>query len=60
MERVPTDEEDRPLQPITITGVTVFVNPYKELLEEEAKAGAAQKSKVSARRVMQRVCKPRG
>uniref|UniRef100_A0A1D2A8I5 Peptidylprolyl isomerase n=1 Tax=Auxenochlorella protothecoides TaxID=3075 RepID=A0A1D2A8I5_AUXPR len=42
MEKVPVDDEDRPLQPITITGASVFVNPYKELLEEEAKAAAAK------------------
>ena len=37
MEKVPADDEDRPLQDITITGATIFVNPYKELLEEEDK-----------------------
>ena len=35
MERVATDEEDRPVQQIKITGVTVFVNPYVEMIEEE-------------------------
>lgn len=35
MEKVATDDEDRLLQQVQITGVTVFVNPYKDLLEEE-------------------------
>ena len=35
MERVPTDDKDRPRDPITITGATVFTNPYKEMAEEE-------------------------
>ncbi|KAL4431394.1 hypothetical protein ABPG75_006650 [Micractinium tetrahymenae] len=43
MEKVPTDDDDRPLQDIKITGATVFVNPYKELLEEEAKAEEAKR-----------------
>ncbi|PSC74703.1 peptidyl-prolyl cis-trans isomerase CYP65 [Micractinium conductrix] len=38
MEKVPTDEDDRPVQEIKITGATIFVNPYTELLEQEAKA----------------------
>lgn len=42
LEKVPTDDEDRPLQDITITGVTVFVNPYKDLLEEERKKKEAE------------------
>lgn len=37
LERVPTDDEDRPLQEVTITGATVFVNPYTEMLEEAEK-----------------------
>ncbi|PRW20338.1 peptidyl-prolyl cis-trans isomerase CYP65 [Chlorella sorokiniana] len=43
MEKVPTDDDDRPLQEIKITGATVFVNPYKELLEEEAKKEEAKR-----------------
>ncbi|EFN51543.1 hypothetical protein CHLNCDRAFT_49208 [Chlorella variabilis] len=43
MEKVPTDDEDRPQQDIRITGATVFVNPYKELLEEEEKAEVAKR-----------------
>lgn len=35
MEKIPTDDEDRPVQEIEITGATVFVNPYTELIEEE-------------------------
>lgn len=35
MEKVPVDENDRPLEEIKITGVTVFVNPYSEPDEEE-------------------------
>lgn len=40
MEKVPVDENDRPLEEIKITGVTVFVNPYSEPDEgeEEEKA----------------------
>jgi peptidyl-prolyl cis-trans isomerase-like protein 2 len=49
MEKIPTDDEDRPLQEIEITGATVFVNPYTELLEEEKekkkKAEAEEKRK---------------
>ncbi|KAJ0040123.1 hypothetical protein Pint_27885 [Pistacia integerrima] len=35
MEKVPIDDNDRPLEEIKITNVTVFVNPYSELDEEE-------------------------
>jgi peptidyl-prolyl cis-trans isomerase-like 2 len=35
MERVETDVDDRPLTPITITGATVFTNPYQEMEDEE-------------------------
>lgn len=39
MEKVPVDDDDRPLEEIKITGVTIFVNPYTEPdEEEEAKA----------------------
>ncbi|RVW57360.1 Peptidyl-prolyl cis-trans isomerase CYP65 [Vitis vinifera] len=35
MEKVPVDDNDRPLEEIKITGVTVFVNPYTEPDAEE-------------------------
>ncbi|KAJ0097357.1 hypothetical protein Patl1_28514 [Pistacia atlantica] len=35
MEKVPIDDNDRPLEEIKITNVTVFVNPYSEPDEEE-------------------------
>ena len=35
MERVPTDAKDKPREPISITGATVFTDPYKEMAEEE-------------------------
>ena len=38
MEKVPVGDEDRPQQQISITGATVFVNPYKDEEEEERKA----------------------
>ena len=47
MERVPTDEDDRPTQEIKITGATVFVDPYKEMEEEERKQEEEQRLKVS-------------
>ena len=44
MEKVPTDDDDRPRQEIKITGATVFVNPYKE--EEEAERKAAEEARL--------------
>ncbi|KAF5736228.1 peptidyl-prolyl cis-trans isomerase CYP65 isoform X1 [Tripterygium wilfordii] len=38
MEKVPIDDNDRPLEEIKITGVTIFVNPYTEPDEEDEKA----------------------
>ncbi|XP_043713673.1 peptidyl-prolyl cis-trans isomerase CYP65 [Telopea speciosissima] len=35
MEKVPVDDNDRPLEEIKITSVTVFVNPYTEPDDEE-------------------------
>ncbi|KAG1366922.1 peptidyl-prolyl cis-trans isomerase CYP65 [Cocos nucifera] len=35
MEKVPVDDDDRPLEEIKITSVTVFMNPYTEPDEEE-------------------------
>lgn len=46
MERVPTDDDDRPQQEIRITGFTVFVNPYKDEEEEERKAAEEARLKV--------------
>ena len=47
MERVPTDDDDRPTQEMKITGATVFVNPYKEMEEEERKQEEEERLKVS-------------
>lgn len=38
MEKVPVGDEDRPTEPISINGATVFVNPFKDEEEEERKA----------------------
>ena len=46
MERVQTDEDDRPRQDITITGGTVFVNPYKDEEEAERKQAEEERLKV--------------
>ncbi|KAD7117775.1 hypothetical protein R6Q59_005693 [Mikania micrantha] len=35
MEKVPVDDDDRPLEEIKITSVSIFVNPYSEPDEEE-------------------------
>lgn len=45
MEKVPVDDNDRPLEEIKITGVTAFVNPYSEPDEEEEKAAAENEKK---------------
>lgn len=37
MDKVPVDDDDRPLEEIKIIRVTVFVNPYNEPDEEEEK-----------------------
>lgn len=47
MEKVPVDDEDRPLEDIKILRVSVFVNPYTEL-EEEEKAKEAEEALKSA------------
>ena len=47
MERIEVDEDDRPKTEISITGVTIFVNPYKEMEEAEKKAEEELKLKVS-------------
>ncbi|XP_062101808.1 peptidyl-prolyl cis-trans isomerase CYP65 [Humulus lupulus] len=45
MEKVPVDDDDRPLEEIKITGVNVFVNPYSEPDEEEEKEAAENEKK---------------
>ena len=44
MEKVPTDDEDRPRREIKITGATVFVNPFKD--EEEAERKDAEEARL--------------
>jgi peptidyl-prolyl cis-trans isomerase-like protein 2 len=46
MEKAETDDDDRPVKDIKITGATVFVNPYKEEEEEERKKAEEEKLKV--------------
>eukprot|EP00271_Cylindrocystis_brebissonii_P011161 TRINITY_DN2800_c0_g3_i1.p1 TRINITY_DN2800_c0_g3~~TRINITY_DN2800_c0_g3_i1.p1 ORF type:complete len:638 (+),score=168.47 TRINITY_DN2800_c0_g3_i1:54-1967(+) len=41
MEKVAVDKEDRPLEPITLLKITVFVNPFTEPDEEELAEKAA-------------------
>ncbi|XP_057481551.1 peptidyl-prolyl cis-trans isomerase CYP65-like isoform X1 [Actinidia eriantha] len=45
MEKVPVDDNDRPLEEIKITGVTVFVNPYTEPDEEDEQEKAKNEKK---------------
>ncbi|DBA73330.1 hypothetical protein WJX77_001957 [Trebouxia sp. C0004] len=45
MERVSVDGDDRPEQEIKITGASVFVNPYKDMEEEERKKAEAERIK---------------
>lgn len=40
MEKIPTNDEDCPLQSIEIQGFEVFVNPYKEMIEEQKQKAA--------------------
>ncbi|CAI5977204.1 unnamed protein product, partial [Closterium sp. NIES-64] len=43
MERSAVDDKDRPLKPVTIESITVFVNPYTEVdAEAEAEEAAAR------------------
>ena len=49
MEKVRTDDDDRPKQEIKITGATVFVNPYKDEEEAERKAAEEARLKVTPR-----------
>ena len=46
MERIPVDADDRPEQEIKITGASVFVNPYKDMEEEERQRADAERRKV--------------
>lgn len=46
MERIPVDADDRPDQEIKITGASVFVNPYKDMEEEERQKADAERRKV--------------
>lgn len=53
MEKVPVDDDDRPLEEMKILNVTVFVNPYSEPDEEEKekeekKAAADDNDKVGS------------
>jgi len=50
---VATDAGDKPLTPITITGATVFTNPYKEMAEEEDRL-AAEAVEAEAKEARQR------
>ncbi|CAJ1929278.1 unnamed protein product [Sphenostylis stenocarpa] len=44
MEKVPVDDNDRPLEEIKITSVTIFVNPYTEPDEGEEHDNAKEKN----------------
>ena len=46
MERVPVNGDDRPEQEIKITGASVFVNPYKDMEEEERQKADAERKQV--------------
>ncbi|CAM6051939.1 unnamed protein product [Sphagnum compactum] len=48
LEKVPVDDDDRPLEELKILRISVFVNPYTEMdkEEEEARAKEAAKSAV--------------
>ena len=46
MERIPVDADDRPEQEIKITGASVFVNPYKDMEEEERQKAEAERKQV--------------
>ena len=45
MERVPTDDKDRPTTPVVVEGVEVFVDPYADMAAEEEAEEAAAKAK---------------
>lgn len=46
MEKVPVDDDDRPLEVIKINSITIFVNPYSEPDEEEEEKGKDEKDVV--------------
>ena len=46
MERVPVDGDDRPEREIKITGASVFVNPYKDMEEEERQKADSERRQV--------------
>lgn len=48
MEKMETDDDDRPLQPITILKATIFVNPYKEMEDAEKKQEEEKRLEVRA------------
>lgn len=48
MEKVATDDEDRPLQEIKIMGADIFVNPFQELEDQEKEQAAAAAKKADA------------
>ncbi|CAI5471266.1 unnamed protein product [Closterium sp. Yama58-4] len=51
MERSAVDDKDRPLKPITIESITVFVNPYTEVdAEAEAEEAAVREKEEKERK----------
>lgn len=46
MEKVATDDDDRPIQEVKFLKATVFVNPYKEMEEAEKKQAEQERLKV--------------
>ena len=48
MEKVATDDDDRPIQEVKFVKATVFVNPYKEMEEAEKKQAEEERLKVCA------------
>lgn len=44
MEKVPVDDDDKPLEEIKITSVTIFVNPYTEPDEEDEEKAKEEKN----------------
>ena len=48
MERVPVDGDDRPEREIKITGGSVFVDPYKDMEEEERQKADAERKQAGS------------
>jgi len=48
IERVPTDKEDRPAEPVSISGITVLVDPFETLDSEMQAAHAREADPVGA------------